>query len=172
MKKLNNTVFFACSEGGHFAQMMALKELFGKYNSVLVTDNYRASKEMNALKDIKEIAIVGGTADSRKKNVGKKHNDSRWIYWKGYLKLFGQCRKVLKQYRPKVIVSTGSNVAVPLFWFGKLMGCKLVFIETRAHVYNKSLTGKLVSGISDVVIVQWPEMLNVYKKAEYHGVLV
>ena len=169
---MDNIVFFACSEGGHFAQMMALNPLFAKYHSVLVTDNYRANKEMAALKEVGEIAIVGGIADSRKKNVGKKHNDNRWTYWRGYLKLFGQCWKVLKKYRPKVIISTGSNVAVPLFWFGKLMGCKLVFIETRAHVYNKSLTGKLVGGMSDVVIVQWPEMLNVYKKAEYHGVLV
>lgn len=172
MKKQNNTVFFACSEGGHFAQMMALNDLFGQYNSVLVTDNYRANKDMPSLKQINEIVYVGGIAESRKKNAGNSHNDSRWTYLRGYIQLFGQCRKVLKQYRPKVIVSTGSNVAVPLFWFGKFLGCKLIYIETRAHVYNKSLTGKLVGGISDVVIVQWKEMLDVYKKAEYYGVLV
>lgn len=171
-KRLNDVVFFACSEGGHFAQMMALNEIFGNYYSVLVTDNYRANKEMPALLNIQEIAFVGGIADSRKANANNNHNDSRLTYLKGYLKLFGQCFKVLKQYRPKVIVSTGSNVAVPLFWFGKLFGCKLIFIETRAHVYNKSLTGKLVGGISDMVIVQWKEMLDVYKKAEYYGVLV
>lgn len=170
--RLNNIIFFACSEGGHFAQMMALKELFGKYLSVFVTDNYRATKDLPALKEVQTIEYVGGVADSRKKNAGNSHNDSRWTYMRGYLKLFGQCMKVLKNYRPKVIVSTGSNVAVPLFWFGKLMGCKLIFIETRAHVYNKSLTGKLVGCISDVVIVQWKEMLNVYKNAEYYGVLV
>ena len=172
MMRLNNTVFFACSEGGHFAQMMALNQLFGQYHSVLVTDNYRANKDMSALHDIEEIAFVGGIAESRKKNANKSHNDSRLTYLKGYLKLFGQCFNVLRKYRPKVIVSTGSNVAVPLFWFGKLFGCKLIFIETRAHVYNKSLTGKLVGSISDVVIVQWKEMLDVYKKAEYYGVLV
>ena len=127
---------------------------------------------MPALRNIREIVFVGGIADSRKKNANNSHNDSRLTYIKGYLRLFGQCFKVLKQFRPKVIVSTGSNVAVPLFWFGKLFGCKLIFIETRAHVYNKSLTGKLVGGFSDVVIVQWREMLDVYNKAEYYGVLV
>lgn len=170
--RFNDLVFFACSEGGHFAQMMGLSSLFAQYTSVLVTDNYRANKDMPALRDIQEIAFVGGIADSRKKNANNSHNDSRLTYIKGYLKLFGQCFKVLKQYRPKVIVSTGSNVAVPLFWFGKMFGCKLIFIETRAHVYNKSLTGKLVGGISDVVIVQWKEMLKIYKNAEYYGVLV
>lgn len=172
MEKKKITVMFACSEGGHFAQMMALKELFGMYPSVFVTDNYRATKDIPALKDVLSIEYVGGIADSRKENAGNRHNDSRLAYMHGYLKLFGQCIKVLNDYRPKVIVSTGSNVAVPLFWFGKMMGCKLIFIETRAHVYNKSLTGKLVGCISDLVIVQWPEMLNVYKNAEYHGVLV
>ena len=164
MRKLNDVVIFACSEGGHFAQMMALSQLFGRYHSVLVTDNYRANQDMPALKNIEEIAYVGGTADSRKENANNPHNDRRLTYLKGYLKMFCQCFRVLRLFRPKVIVSTGSNVAVPLFWAGKMMGCKLIFIETRAHVYNKSL--------SDVVIVQWKEMLDVYKNAEYYGVLV
>lgn len=34
MGKLNNTVMFACNQGGHFSQIMALHDLFGKYNTV------------------------------------------------------------------------------------------------------------------------------------------
>lgn len=127
---------------------------------------------MPALKEIGSISYVKGTAKSRKENVGSKHNDSRWSYLSGYIHQFVECYRILKLHKPKVIISTGSNIAVPLFYFGKLMGCKLVFIETRAHVYAKSLTGKLIAGISDKVIVQWPEMLDLYKKAEYYGTLV
>lgn len=47
MSKLNNIVMFACSEGRHFSQMMALHELFGKHDSILVTDNVRATKKMH-----------------------------------------------------------------------------------------------------------------------------
>ena len=170
--KLNNIVLFACSEGGHFSQMMALSELFSVYQSVFVTDNTRADKTLPGLEKVRYIYHVNGTAEARKKNAGHKHNDSRWAYLSGYFTLFRQCYKVMKAVRPKVVISTGSNIAVPLFYVGKLMGCKLVFIETRAHVYSKSLTGKLVCGICDTVIVQWPEMLEVYKKAEYYGTLV
>ena len=46
MSKLNNTVFFASNEGGHFAQLMALHDLFDKYDSVIVTDNKRANKDI------------------------------------------------------------------------------------------------------------------------------
>lgn len=163
---------FACSEGGHFSQMMALHDLFGDYDSILVTDNFRASKEMPELKDIGRIEFVGGFANARKSHAGSKHSDNRITYFLGYLKLFIECRKVIKRERPKVLISTGSNIAVPLFFYGKLMGTKLIFIESRARVYTKSMTGKLVSGISDKVIVQWKELLSVYKNAEYYGVLV
>lgn len=69
MSKLNNIVMFACSEGGHFSQMMALHELFGKHDSILVSDNVRATKRMSALSEIGDIVFAtdmakdGGGAD-------------------------------------------------------------------------------------------------------------
>lgn len=172
MGKLNNTVMFACNQGGHFSQMMALKELFGKYESVLVTDNVRATKEMAALKNIGNIEMFYAMADRRKELKGMKRTTSRKDVLTAYIGLFGECRKIWKKYRPKVIVSTGSNIAVPLFIIGKLHGSKLIFIETRAKVYTKSLTGKLIGGISNRIYVQWPEMLKLYPRAEYFGTLV
>lgn len=172
MKKLNDIVLFTCNEGGHFSQMMALRELFGYYPSVLLTDNSRASNKLSTLSDLQDVIIVQGTAKTRKEKVGSKHADSRWTYYKGYISLFRECFSALKKIRPKVIVTTGSNIAVPVFLAGKIMGAKLVFIETRARVYSKTLTGKLVARISDVVIVQWPEMLELYPNAYYFGTLV
>lgn len=171
MKK-TNTVLFACSEGGHYSQMIALRELFPKYESVLMTDNPRAEKDSRLLLGINKVYVLGGISRSRKENVNKVHNDNRWAYVKGYLSTFKQSYSILKKTRPRVIISTGSYIAVPIFYIGKIMGAKLVYIETRAKVYSKSLTGILVGGISDKIIVQWPEMLNVYPKAEYHGTLI
>ena len=172
MKKLNNIVLFTCNEGGHFSQMMALKELFGDYPSVLLTDNSRASKDLKGLERLQDVIVVGGTATTRIEKKGAKHADSRWTYFWGYVALFKECRQALKKVRPRVIVTTGSNIAVPTFIYGKMMGCKLIFIESRAHVYGKTLTGKLIARLSDKVIVQWPEMLKIYPQASYYGVLV
>ena len=55
---------------------------------------------------------------------------------------------------------------------GRLLGSKLIFIESRARVYTKSSTGKLVGSFCDKVVVQWPEMLKVYKNAVYWGELI
>ena len=67
MSKLNNIVMFACNQGGHFSQMMALSELFGKYDSVLVTDNVHATKEKTpALKKIGTVEYAMSMARKRK----------------------------------------------------------------------------------------------------------
>lgn len=170
MSKLNNTVMFACNQGGHFSQMMALKELFGKYDSVLVTDNIRANKDMAALKNIGAIEYAMAMAEKRKNMSETK--SGRWHHIRYYLKSFAECRILWKKYRPAVIVSTGSNIAVPLFWVGKLYGSKIIFIETRAKVYARSMTGILVRKIADQIYVQWPEMLKLYPGAKYCGTLV
>lgn len=161
---------FACNQGGHFSQMMALNELFERYDSVLVTDNERATKEMPALKKIGHIEYSRAMAEGRKKL--KSQSASRMDRIGDYIKLFKECRNIWKLYSPKVIVSTGSNIAVPLFLVGKLHGSKIIFIETRAKVYARSLTGILVRRIADKIYVQWPEMLKQYPEAEYFGTLV
>ncbi|EEC52945.1 PssD/Cps14F family polysaccharide biosynthesis glycosyltransferase [Bacteroides eggerthii] len=171
MSKLTNTVMFACNQGGHFSQMMAMKELFGKYESVLVTDNVRATKEMLTLKNIGHIEIIEGES-SRRKEVKDNESGSRWSFLAVYFQMFFASRKIWKQYRPKVIISTGSNIAVSLFIIGKLHGSKIIFIETRAKVYARSMTGFLVYKMADQIFVQWPEMLKFYPGAKYCGTLV
>ena len=174
MAKRNNTVMFACNQGGHFSQMMALKELFGKYDSVLVTDNVHASKEKTpALKEIGAVEHPMGMANKRNglsKESSKER--SRWQSLSGYIALILECRQIWKKYRPAVIITTGSNIAVGLFLYGKLKGSKLIFIETRAKVYGKTMTGKIVGKVADKIFVQWPEMKKIYPNAEYLGTLV
>ena len=174
MSKLNNTVFFASNEGGHFAQLMALHDLFDKYDSVIVTDNKRANKDILALKNVKAIEFAMAFAEKREeltKDKSKKLTHASYL--SAYWGLFKQCHAIWKKHRPKVIVSTGSNIAVPLCFIAKLYGTRFVYIETRAKVYSKTISGKIVERFADKIIVQWPEMVNVYKgKAEYFGTLV
>ena len=174
MSKLNNIVMFACNQGGHFSQMMALNELFGKYDSVLVTDNVHATKEKTpALKKIGTVEYAMSMARKRKelKEKGKKEKN-RLQSLRSYILLFNECRRIWNKYRPSVIVTTGSNIAVGLFLYGWIRGSRLIFIETRAKVYSKTITGKIVGKIADKIFVQWPEMKAVYPNAEYCGTLV
>ena len=45
--------------------------------------------------------------------------------------------------------------------------------ENSPRVYGKSVAGNIVTKLADKIIVQWPEMVDVYGgKAEYLGTLV
>lgn len=171
--KNRNIVIFASNDGGHFSQLMALSPLFEKYETVVITDNERANKELPELKYV-TLELISGRFNMRKRLEGsKKKKLTRLDYLPGYIYLFHKCFKICNKYKPKVIISTGSVIAVPLILWGKINRIKTVFIETRARVYGKTLTGKLITPIADKIIVQWPEMLKVYKgKAEYFGTLV
>lgn len=171
MRKLNDIVMYACNQGGHFSQILALNKLFGEFDSVLVTDNKRATTLMPQLGSMKAIEIIEGESE-RRKQQGEKDSGGRFSYLDVYVKSFFTCLKIWSRYRPKVIISTGSNIAVPLFVIGKMRGSKIVFIETRAKVYSRSMTGILVRHICDQIYVQWPEMLKQYPKAKYCGTLV
>lgn len=165
---------FASNEGGHFAQMLALKDLFSKFDTVILTDNERANTDIPALKNVKAIEFAMSFANKRKQLTKKKNKKlTKASYFGAYAGLFKECYTTFNKHRPKVVISTGSNIAVPLCCISKFYGAKFIFIETRAKVYSKTLSGRLIGGIADKVIVQWPEMVDIYKgKAEYLGTLV
>ena len=52
---------------------------------------------------------------------------------------------------------------------GKLLGSKIIFIETFANSQSKTKTGSLVYKFADLFIVQWEEMLKLYPNAVYGG---
>lgn len=72
---------------------------------------------------------------------------------------------VLRRERPDLIISSGAAVALPFFVIGKLMGAKCIYIEVFDRVDKPTITGRLLNGIADLFIVQWPEQLKVYKHA-------
>lgn len=169
--KDNQNVMFAASQGGHFKEMMGLQELFGKYDSILVTDNLSVFHQQELVNKFNAVELVYAMAESRKKNGGNGSWKSRWQGVFSYAKLFMECIGIYLKHRPKIVISTGSYIAVPLFLLTKLNRGKTIFIESNAMVYSKTLTGILVEKLSDKIYVQWPEMLSVYRKAEYKGVL-
>ncbi|MBT1161015.1 hypothetical protein JS541_03910 [Bifidobacterium sp. SO1] len=73
--------------------------------------------------------------------------------------------KVLRHERPDLIISSGAAIAVPFFWLGKLFGAKTVYIEVFDRIDKPTLTGRLVTPVTDRFIVEWEEMLNVYPKS-------
>jgi UDP-N-acetylglucosamine:LPS N-acetylglucosamine transferase len=76
---------------------------------------------------------------------------------------------ILLKEKPHYIISTGALVTFPVCLLGKLMGKRIIYIESFARVDTVSLTGKLMYRIADLFIVQWEELLKVFPKAVYGG---
>ena len=73
--------------------------------------------------------------------------------------------KILHKEKPDLIISSGAAPAIPFFWIGKLTGAKTVYIEVFDRIDKGTISGKVCYPVTDVFIVQWEEMKQVYKKA-------
>ena len=155
-KNLDKRLLFVCNKGGHYSQMLELKHLMQKYDSYVLTEKQNAQED-----------LVGYAKAMSMDN----YNVMKHKLW-NFIKCLWKCRKLWRQIRPQYIISTGAAFALPMYIIGKINGSKLIYIETRAKVYTPTRTGKQISKFCDKLIVQWPEMLDVYgEKAEYHGIL-
>jgi UDP-N-acetylglucosamine:LPS N-acetylglucosamine transferase len=140
-----------CSAGGHFTEMLQLREAFKGHRIFLIT--YREKATLN------------------------QENTYYLETWRsptgfivGLIKIF----MIFLKEKPDILFSTGSEIAVPPFYFGKfLFRTKLIYLECSAQVYRPSLTGRCVYPITDLFLVQWEFLLKKYgPKAKYVGGLI
>lgn len=86
-----------------------------------------------------------------------------------------QCTLLVLSMRPQLIICNGPGTCVPLaisaFIFRVLgiVDTRIFFVESFCRVDSLSLTGKLLYFIADRFVVQWPQLLTKYKRAEYLG---
>jgi UDP-N-acetylglucosamine:LPS N-acetylglucosamine transferase len=78
---------------------------------------------------------------------------------------------ILLKERPDLIISTGADVALATCVIGKVMGKKLIYIESGGYVTTKSRTGRVVYPLADLFIVQWKAALKNFPEAKYGGPL-
>jgi len=79
---------------------------------------------------------------------------------------------ILFRVRPTAILSTGPAIAVPVSVAGKLLGVKIIFVETGSRIQALSLTGQIMYRWADLFFVQWPQLAEKLPKAIYAGRLV
>jgi len=140
-----------CSRGGHLLQLFVLKKWWSKYEHFWITGK-------------------GGDCDYLLK--GEKIYFGFFPEHRNLLNALKNLilgLRVLSEERPDLLVSTGAGIAPPIFLIGKILGCKLVFLDSYTFIKYPSLSAKLVSLIADKVLVQHQAAVNFFAKAEYWG---
>ena len=77
--------------------------------------------------------------------------------------------RLLRRRRPDVILSTGAGIAVPFFLIGKLLGIRLIYVESVTRTETISLSGRLIYPLTNRFFVQWPGAEKRLRRAEYAG---
>jgi UDP-N-acetylglucosamine:LPS N-acetylglucosamine transferase len=77
--------------------------------------------------------------------------------------------RVLRRLRPAAIVTTGAGVAVPFAWVGRLLGARVVYVESVTRIDAPSLSLRLVRPVAECVYVQWPELLRAVPGGRFAG---
>jgi beta-1,4-N-acetylglucosaminyltransferase len=149
--------------GGHTKEMIRLVDLLGpdyEYSYLACADD-----ELSPQK-IKTTGAVYRVIRPRLLNIGVLTIGLRTLW------AAGQAFVALLHARPHAIISAGPGIAVPACILAKLLGIKVIYIETGSRVFALSTSGKILSHFADLFFVQWEELLASYPEAIYAGRLL
>jgi beta-1,4-N-acetylglucosaminyltransferase len=149
--------------GGHTKEMIRLVDLLGhqhEYCYLVSADDQLSVQKIRVpgvvyrvirprWKDTSSLVVVGRTLISA-----------------------AQALVALLRTRPQAIVSTGPGPAVPASFVARLLGVKVIYIETGSRVFALSSSGRILYRFADLFFVQWPELLASYPRAIYAGRLL
>lgn len=153
--KIQEKAIFIASSGGHLTQLLKLEKFIKEFDYLIITEINEVTKKLNDKYNIKYFKY-----SSRKKFIS--------FIFKFIFNSFKSLYYIIK-FNPKFIITTGAGTAYPLCIIGKILGKKIIYIESFARIDKKSLSGKMIYPISDLFVVQWKEMLKLYPKAKYFG---
>jgi UDP-N-acetylglucosamine--N-acetylmuramyl-(pentapeptide) pyrophosphoryl-undecaprenol N-acetylglucosamine transferase len=141
-------IHLAASLGGHLELLAALRPVVEDRGPVWVTAAERGADRLRAAgEEVRDVPRL-----NRSRPMSAVRN------------VVGSLRLTLRE-RPTVVLTTGAGSVVAFCVFARLLGAKVLFVETMARVTSPSASGRVLSRIASRVLVQWPEMKRVYPRA-------
>ena len=147
-------ILIVCSSGGHLAHALALQPWWERHERLWVT---------------------GPTEDARAKLRRERAIECHWPTQRNLPNLARNwvlARKVLREYRPDVVFSTGAAVAVPFLVQARSVGAEAIFMETVDRIDKPSMTGRLVHPFVDEYLTQWETLSDRMPKSTTVGVVL
>lgn len=152
-------VLLVCSTGGHLLQLLALRGAWAGFSRVWVTFDKSDARSLLA----EEHVVYAHGPTNRNFGLLAVRNLLR--------NLLGAARLV-RVVRPRVVLTTGAGVAVPYAWIGRLLGARVVYVESLTRIERPSLSCRLIAPVASRIYAQWPELPETVPKARYVGSVV
>lgn len=132
-------ILSVASKGGHWEQLVLLREIFANYESYMVTTNsvksqYRINDQILTIPDCNKDQPI----------------QSIWCLI---------CALILViRIRPQVVVSTGAAPGLFCVAAGRLLGARTLWIDSIANAERLSLSGRLANFLAHQCLTQWPHL--------------
>lgn len=157
-------VLLTAGGGGHTGYAVALAGALKSKASLIFLIGRDDSLSEARLSHLGEIVAV-----TKPRQPGTRF----WRFIYGFVLCSLQSLWIWAKHRPDVVVSTGSNIAIPICIVGKAFGSRIVNIEDSVRLFSSSKTSKYLDLISEVTLLQWREQLERHpKKGRYVGLLL
>ena len=151
---MSGPVLLVSTQGGHLAQLLALRDWWGPRDHVWVCpDTPDVQDRLAGERVIRSYSPTTRNAANLMRNMGL-------------------AVEVLRRERPSLVVSAGAGVAVPFFAVAWMMRIPTVFIEVYDRVDTPTMSGRLCGPFTTRRIVQWKSQLAFYPDARLVGPLL
>ena len=150
----NLRICMAASAGGHISQLLKIVENWDVYDRFYITTT---EVIRDKLRKRGRVYVVG--------ECNRQHPIR-------LMKVLARCIMVVFKERPDIIISTGAASGCIVCFLGKIIGAKIIWIDSITNIERISLSGRLVRYISDLFLVQWPGLAQRQKGIEYVGELI
>lgn len=142
------TILLTASSGGHFEQLMVLKnKLKNVYNVYVLTEKTKYTKDDDYTFYVRQL------------------NRKKISFPLKYILNYFKVKKIINKIKPDVVISTGALATISPCKIAHRKKIKVIFIESFAKVDTPTRTGKYIYKFADKFIVQWESLLRVYPKA-------
>jgi beta-1,4-N-acetylglucosaminyltransferase len=154
-------ICLVCSQGGHLTELMELMDAFKGHDAFLITHDEKFTRSIEDVYSIKTYLI---------KDFLVKSLSFKALRILGNMAVISLSEiRIFLFERPDVVVSTGSEIAIPMAYLAKAFGKRVVFIESLCRVSELSFTGRAIYPIADIFLVQWKHLVDKYDRSRYEG---
>jgi len=148
-----STILLVSSQGGHWIQLKRLTKAFQGHQI-----NYLSVAKTPPVFDNKNGEKYYSVTDATRKHKLQ------------LVRQFFQVAKVVFNVHPNLIVTTGSSVGLMCLIWGKIIGCRTVWLDSIANYERLSMSGRLAKPFATHHLTQWPHLQK--GKTKYIGAVI
>lgn len=139
---MKTRALLVASSGGHWVQLTRLVPAFEGMDVQFVTTAGTGAAPAGD----RPVVVVSDASKSHPLNV---------------FPVTLQLTKLILQFRPDIVVTTGAAPGAVALWLAKLLvGAQTVWVDSMANSEKVSLSGRLVAGAADLRLTQWQDLAD------------